>query len=166
VGIESEPIVKMLLARGADVNATNRDGFTPLHLATHVGVAKVLLEHKADVNAKAIPVDGKGKPLNLEGEAATEYTPLHLAILRDEQPMVKLLLAHKDAVNVKDWTGKTPLHLAVTAGDKEAVELLLRHKADVSIRDGRGRSPLTVAIESGQKDIADLLRRKVAEVDK
>ena len=44
----------MLLAHGADANARNNDGHTPLQAASagdHKDVVEILLAHKADVNA-------------------------------------------------------------------------------------------------------------------
>ncbi|HEX4793597.1 MAG TPA: ankyrin repeat domain-containing protein [Humisphaera sp.] len=51
----SLPIVKVLIDAGADVNAADALGSTPLHLAArrgHIKAVELLLEHKADVNAK------------------------------------------------------------------------------------------------------------------
>ena len=56
-------IVRRLIQRGADVNARNAWGFTPLHLAVlaargypptaaHLAISNVLLRHGADVNAR------------------------------------------------------------------------------------------------------------------
>jgi ankyrin repeat protein len=53
-------IAKLLIERGANVNAKAADGAVPLHEAArmgHVDVARLLLEHGADVNAK----DNKGE---------------------------------------------------------------------------------------------------------
>ena len=47
--------VKQHLAAGADVNAKNSVGFTPLHYAAHGGqkeIAELLIAAEADVNAK------------------------------------------------------------------------------------------------------------------
>jgi ankyrin repeat protein len=79
-----EQIAKLLLARGADVNARSRSTRfarenTPLHAAAanrQVGVAEVLIAHGADVNAK----DGSG------------FTPLALAASSKNDLLVVILL--------------------------------------------------------------------------
>ena len=46
---------KLLIEKGADVNARNKDGATPLHAAAflgHLEVAKLLIEKGADINAQ------------------------------------------------------------------------------------------------------------------
>lgn len=48
---------ELLIAAGADVNARDNGGNTPLHLATAPEVAQVLIRHGADVNAR----NGEGK---------------------------------------------------------------------------------------------------------
>lgn len=71
-------IVKLLLEKGADVNAANRNRRTPLHHAStngYVDVVKLLLEKGADVNAAQS--DGR--------------TPLHHASMDGHVDVVKLL---------------------------------------------------------------------------
>jgi peptidoglycan/LPS O-acetylase OafA/YrhL len=52
---DDDAAVQLLLARGAQVNAGNRDGSTPLHCAAFLGrheLAAVLLDHGADARAR------------------------------------------------------------------------------------------------------------------
>jgi len=54
-GLGRKEIVELLIAEGADVNAENDSGDTPLHWAAmegHTKVAELLITTGADVNAK------------------------------------------------------------------------------------------------------------------
>jgi ankyrin repeat protein len=105
---------ELLLADGAEVNAKNNIGETPLHLAVSDGkkdVAELLLANKAEVDAK----DNNG------------WTPLHWAAIYDHKDVAELLLANKAEVNAKDNNGWTPLHWAAGKGRKDVAELLRQH---------------------------------------
>lgn len=71
-------IVKLLLEKGADIDAKGESGWTALMNATgHPDIVKLLLEHGADVNAK-----------NVYGKTA-----LDRAKVRNQSEMIKLLEA-------------------------------------------------------------------------
>ena len=60
-----EKTVELLIANGADVNAKEDGGWTPLHYAAEFGrkeVAELLIANDADVNAKG---DEKKTPLDM-----------------------------------------------------------------------------------------------------
>ncbi len=137
-------IVNLLLKEKADVNAKNKKGATPLHLAAqngHKDIVNLLLKEKADVNAK-----------NKKGA-----TPLHFAAENDHTYIVDLLLKEKADVNAKNKKGATPLHFAAKNGHTYIVDLLLKEKADVNAKNKKGATPLHFAAKNDRIDIVDLL---------
>ena len=80
----NKDVVKLLLSKGAVVNAKDNNGDTPLHLAgkskvdNGKDVAELLLATKAEVNAK-----------NNNGE-----TPLHLAMSTGHKEVAELIRQH------------------------------------------------------------------------
>jgi ankyrin repeat protein len=166
-GTGQEPVVELLLARKADINAQGPWERTPLHYAAvrgHKGVVAALLRHKAKIEA----TDMWGS------------TPLHAAAWGGHQDVVKLLLESKANVNARkdrvvkpgwaismdagdpkpfDPMMSTPLHEAASLGHKEVVEILLASKADVNAKDKYGDTPLRMAMRYGHKDVAKILRR-------
>jgi hypothetical protein len=110
--------VEALLKEHPDLVSSKDEkyGQTPLHVAAfndHVDVAKLLLEDKADVNAKS----NNGS------------TPLHLAAAKGNKDMVELLLDSKADVDAKDNDGWSPLHSAVTYSRKDVEDFLRQHGA-------------------------------------
>ena len=90
--------VKQFLADGADVNAKDEDGDTPLHHAEnedHKEIAELLIAKGADVNTK----DEKG------------MTPLHDAVEEGYKEIVELLMANGANINSLNEDKKTPLDL-------------------------------------------------------
>ena len=99
--------VKKHLAAGADVNAKDENGETPLHLAPTKETAELLIAEGADVNAKS----------------RSGHTSLHLAAIGGQKEIAELLIAAGADVNAKDEDGGTPLD---TAG-AEIADLLRKH---------------------------------------
>lgn len=137
-------VKELLTSQPAVVNEKDSAGWSPVHLAVyqnHREMLKLLLDHKADVNART-----------RQGETA-----LHFAITRggsghnskskeardaEIRETVALLLAHGADINARDNQGDTPLHCAAGRINKDVVELLLANKADVNAKDKSGRTPL------------------------
>jgi ankyrin repeat protein len=77
------------------------------------GIADLLLENQADVDAKA---NGG-------------YTPLHFAAFGGLDGMAELLLAKNADVNARDDKGKSPLDLVApgSVGRTKTIEVLRQH---------------------------------------
>lgn len=99
------------LEKGANPNATDELGRTPLHWAAwngHTGIVKILIEEGANPNA----TDNDG------------WTPLHYAASDGQIEAAKLLIEAGSNPKAIDIEGKTPLHIAVEEEYPEIVELL------------------------------------------
>ena len=94
----------------------DRNGMTPLHLATIMGQAanaQLLLDHGANSNALS----------------AIGQTPLHQAVLRDNLRITEILLQNGAAVDRSDKEGRTPVDWAVIRNNEAMVDLLVSYGA-------------------------------------
>ena len=137
-------VASVLIAAGADVDAKNNVGETPLHMVAYYGgsdrasVISVLIAAGADVNAK---VNTKNNEVG--------RTPLHDAASRGHAPVVSILIAAGADVNAKNNVGKTPLHQAADRKRATIIAILLATGADVNARDNNGETPLYMPIARG-----------------
>jgi ankyrin repeat protein len=147
-----EAVVKLLLGKGANVDAADKDGRTPLSYAAesgHEAVVKLLLEKGANVDA----ADKYGR------------TPLLIAARIGHEVVVRLLLEKGDNVNAVDKDGRTPLSYAAGNGHEAVVKLLLEKQANVNAADEYGGTPLLYAAGSGREVVVKLLLEKGANMD-
>lgn len=145
-------LVCWLIDHGADVNAADPSGMTPLHKAAvfnRVASAEALIAAGADMSA----LGRKYGVLRL--------MPIHLAAEEGNADMVKCLLSHGVGVN-SSTTGAncvTPLHLAAGKGRVAVVEALIAAGADINACDLAKKTPLTWAVASEQGETAQILRK-------
>jgi ankyrin repeat protein len=149
VGENNLPEVRRLLSVGADVNAKDRFGNTPLIEAScygHLQVFQALLDHGADIEAK----DNFGR------------TPLHEACWKGHLPVVNELLSPNDGngatsihgkrmsrganVEARDRFGNTPLHAATDKDHLSVVKALVSGGADILATNNNGELPIHHAV--------------------
>ncbi len=143
-------VVNLLLDKGADVNARDKNGVTALIPTSengHKEVVLLLLAKGADVNAKT----NKGS------------TALFLASQNGYKEVVKTLLAKGADVNAKTNNGATALMVASGLGHKEIVQALLDMGADVNAKTNKESTALMFASQKGHKEICELLIRAGAK---
>jgi cytohesin len=130
-------------ANKLNLNATNKEDNTPLHLAAkegHVKIVDVMLKfpEKLTINAN-----------NIRGN-----TPLHLAAINGHVDVVNKLLELKFEVDLNDRNkqGQTPLHFATIKCYPDVVKVLCQtqQRLRANLEDGRGKTCLQYAKEHHQ----------------
>jgi len=180
---ERTPMARLLLAKGANVNAKFNYGSSPLHSAAasnNVELVKELISRGAEVNASldngVTPLMGASMHGHVkvveellahgsEVNAADEerQTALIHAALGSHTETVKILLAHRAEIDAADDEGRTALILKAGGNDTETVKILLANNANVELADERGRDAYYYAEKGDNQEIIDLLNeaRKV-----
>jgi ankyrin repeat protein len=133
-------IVRLLLARGADSNAPDKQGATPLNLAADAGkpeVVTLLLEGGADIHGA-----GRGALFSALREADCAAT-------------IRLLLARGADPGQCDAVGLTPLMEAARWNRAEALATLLErpYPAVLARRDKHGQTALGHTLSSDVKGL-------------
>ncbi|MFD0892271.1 ankyrin repeat domain-containing protein [Luteolibacter ambystomatis] len=122
-------IVKLLLESGI-TPLSERAGdipshYPPLGLAAtrnHLDIARLLLEHGADVNQGPLE---EGRSIRVEGLTTSYANPLFAAIANKHAGMVALLIEKRANLNVaSSYTEATPLALAADISTKTGTEIL------------------------------------------
>jgi ankyrin repeat protein len=145
----STEAMRQLIAAGAEIDAVNDFGATPLMWAiTEPEKVRILVTAGANVNARskmgktplllAAANDGSSATVKLllDRGATLEDQALVSAAAAGDLASIKLLLDKGASVNAKDPAGLTPLMYASGNGNLKAVELLLSKGADVNAISG------------------------------
>jgi len=136
----------LLLVRGADINAGDKFGNSPLADAVKLGdvdTVAFLLKKGASVNTR----DHDGKtPLHqffmVSGPTLVRHINREVDLAQVEAQISEMLVRHGADVNAADKQGRTPLAMAAGIVNLKAVEFLLKNGADVNTRDNDGKTPL------------------------
>lgn len=158
--------VYRLLTDGADPNAKNLFGMTPLHIACMCG--------RCDI-AEALILNGA----NVVEQAMYGNTPLAIAISTGQCDMVKLLMNYvtnifdvqkTDVINPDDgrWVYREEpiLHVITSIGNVNMMKTMLDEGADINvINQITSYTPLHLAVERGREEFVELLISRRADIN-
>ena len=142
-----------MIAAGADVNAAQGDGTTPLHWAIY----------KIDPDLTRALLERGARPDVINNYGSS---PLAEAVKVADARLVEMLLDAGADVEVPNQEGQTALMLAARSGSVDVAGLLVRHGADVNARETwRGQTALMWAADEGSVELTQFLIDHGADVD-
>lgn len=166
-------VLEQMVKYGADINARNKQGVTPLSVAIEHKLddhIKFYVQNNADINAEDVqgrtPLTqalASGQPLvekivtagNINSHDSEGNTPLHTAILKDAPlEMIQYMLSLNGDINMRNSTGDSPLYLAIQKNRRDIGELLLSKDANIFSTNTHNDSPLRLALTRGG-DVSD-----------
>ncbi|SCO16926.1 related to ankyrin [Fusarium fujikuroi] len=148
-------VIQLLLQSGADVNAIDELGHTPLYMASYYGftdTVEILIKNGAYIDIKS----------------ASGETPLHCGSRQGHFAATQLLLQNGADMGSKDNCGRTPLHHACRSGNLEVFKLIIGSSQTQTLNeaDHWGSTPLSLAARIGSVGIIKaLLGTGTVEVD-
>jgi truncated hemoglobin YjbI len=138
-------MVELLLRLGADPDALDGGGHTPLYgLANEYrgangsAVVRALARSGADVNAN---------------DGVKHCTALHMAARRGNAEIAEALLDCGAGIDVRDSLGDTPLRRSANCSSIQVAALLLARGADAHSIGNRGLTPLLAARTSAMREL-------------
>lgn len=156
-----EPMLKMLLEKeDIDLHYSWADAYRPekpLHTAASRGNEKMV---------KMLLRKMTGLRRALRGICLwSANTALRLAVVREQEEVVRILIENGADVDSKHCYNFTLLHYAVVSNNLPITSLLIENGANVSSINHMGRTPLHTAVEHDFEDMARLLVEKGADVN-
>jgi ankyrin repeat protein len=137
-------ILTYLLEHGANLELTDSNGFTAIHLATISNRPKslsVLLRHGANVHMAT----------------NSGFTPLMFSASDNSSECTAILLQHDAAVDAVDAEGYTALWIASLYGRLPIVELLVEGGSDIEIANNNGKKARDIARERNHTAVVEYL---------
>ena len=130
-GGDKSMIEFLVKKRGADINAVDAHGYSPLHLLREPG--ENMVQFLVDLGANPNQVDKEGETL------------AHLAVYErqsDAEALIRDLAEANASFNIKNKAGgSTATHFAALSGNWALVDVFRKVGADFDIKDNAGRTP-------------------------
>lgn len=161
-------VISILTNNGADVDARNKEGVTPLEIAVQkndIQTARLLTQcganiHTQDTNGNSPlsmafassneMLEAVVNSVNCTSQDSDGNTPLHIALLTDAPlSKVQYIISLTNDVNIRNCDGNSALFLAVLKNRQKVGEMLLAKNADIFSTNTNNNSPLRLALKYG-----------------
>ncbi|GIJ84937.1 hypothetical protein Asppvi_003792 [Aspergillus pseudoviridinutans] len=156
VQLQNGGLTQLLLENGADINAQDIGGMSPIHISITMGkpsILQMLLEYSCQGYATFSPHANHG--------IGDEIPLLCLAAYWGKRRVVQFLINHGWDVNEVNAEQRTPLHLAVEEGHYSVVRVLLNQpQINLHAQDQQASTALHEAAEGGHLPVVNLLLAK------
>ncbi|MDR1398796.1 MAG: ankyrin repeat domain-containing protein [Treponema sp.] len=176
--------IPQIVQRGADVEAANATGETPIFAAVKAdspATITVLLSVGARVDARdkmgnsalhaSVRYNKKNSALSLiaagidiNAHALNGKTPLHDAVRLGISDVETVLTSKHADLEARDTDGNTPFMETVKAGQYASAERLAKLGADTNTRNNAGETPLHIAVALGKLDLTTLILGRGASI--
>nr|XP_034325555.1 titin homolog isoform X16 [Crassostrea gigas] len=173
------PLLKLLLAKGADIRSLDSELHTPTHWATgitevlyfgngrqdyevcgHLEILDILIDNGAELSSadshNAYPIHYAAQMNGKDSNHADSKVG---------EKVLKKLLDSGVPHDVTDKDGRQPLLWAASAGNTESIKLLVKAGADVNAIDKDGLSALHCAASRGHSHCIEELKKLGADVN-
>ncbi len=154
--------VKLLIDKGADINATSFSGRNALSYAVQNAnpeMVNLLLSKGA-----ALLLDGSEQDILYSAVGGKNPDVLRL-ILPYEKNLNRTYLKNSDQKDARNLVKTTLLIQAVNSGSLENVKLLIEKGADINQANDRGETPILTALREKEFEIATYLADHGAKLD-
>jgi ankyrin repeat protein len=166
----NESLVKILLARGANIFAADAAGNTPRSIAP-ASMSGIINEHLRRLENESLMLfaavaennitrvnqllNGGAKVNPVDRE--TGNTPLFAAVANNYKELLTILAQRGADLNHRNRLGNTPLMVAVATGDDNLIETLIALGSDPNIQNGGGDTALLWAVKLNRARAAQAL---------
>ena len=175
--------VKVLIEKGADVNAKTSGGYTALRVAAWTGnleLVNLLVGNGADVNSRGpegetllVSAANSGNPqvveffiikgLSVNARDESGETVLMHAVRWGHLDLMRDLISKEAGLNTEDESGEA-VRTAASRKSLKMLKYLIDEGADVKAKDKTGRTALTIACEDGNLEVVKLLASHGADL--
>lgn len=186
-------IVKLLSSKKADLNYSNKNGYTTLswfllnseNLTTISSILDIFIDNGCDINFaspnstllihlikknsnKDKLIINKIKLLLAKGAKINQYsygTALTEAVNENNIDIVKFLVSKGADVNSTDSCDRSSLIIAIERNNLDMVKFLISNKANIYFKDISKKDCLMIALEKKNKEIINLFLNKNIDIN-